>query len=872
MQGSSTTSPTRNRIEAATSAGATAPANTALANTMSDEEAKDALERLWADPPGFIGWFRALQNDAVGGRIMVTAFIFFLLGGLNAVLMRTQLMWADNDFLGAEAFNQAFTMHGSTMMYLFVVPMLEGFAIFLLPMMLGNREMPFPRLGVFSYFTFVMGGLLFYSSYLFRAVPDTGWFAYVPLSGSEFSPGIALDFWLLALGVAEVAAIAAGVEIVITILRMRAPGMTLARMPVLVWALLVTAISILFAFTPLFMATLLLELDRKFNFQFFDPSAGGDPVLWQHLFWIFGHPEVYIQFIPSVGMISMIVPVMCRRRLVGYPYVVMAIVATGFISFALWAHHMFTVGLPQVAMIFFSVASILVGIPAGVQIFAWLATIWLGQPRWKTPFLFVIGFFFIFILGGISGVMVGVVPFDWQAHDSYFIVAHLHYVLLGGSVFPIFGALYYWLPKIQGKMLNETLGKWNFWLMFIGFNVAFFPLHIVGLLGMPRRVYTYEADLGWGSYNLISTVGTYLLALGVLIFVINYFYSLYFGVDAPPNPWEADSLEWAADSPPPNYGFADLPVVRSRYPLWEQETVHPHEGNRPEEDRVAKLMDALSHYPTRWRGALTTSAIDAQPEEVFRVSGPSIWPFVTAVGIITIFGAEIFSLRIAVALGALILIGGLIGWHWPDPLETTEEELEFERTHGLPVRPNGSRIVARWAMNLMILIIAIGLSSLLFSYFYIRFQNTVWPPANTPPPGLLWPAVSTALLLISGAAMWWAFSSVRANRMGQLQMALFAVFLVGATALGLLTYTFLQVEFSYDTHAYGSLYYLLHGFLILLVGAGLIQNGATQIWGWMGYYSAREHVAIDVTGRYWFATIIFWLIVVATLYVSPYLL
>lgn len=835
--------------------------------SMNDEEAKDALERLWADPPGFIGWFRSLQNDAVGGRIMVTAFIFFLLGGLNAVLMRTQLIQAENDFLGAEAFNQAFTMHGSTMMYLFVVPMLEGFAIFLLPMMLGNREMPFPRLGVFSYFTFLMGGLLFYSSYLFRAVPNTGWFAYVPLSGKEFSPGIALDFWLLALGVAEVAAIAAGVEIVITIMRMRAPGMTLARMPVLVWALLVTALSILFAFTPLFMATLLLEMDRKFAFQFFDPSAGGDPVLWQHLFWIFGHPEVYIQFIPSTGMISMIVPVMVRRKLVGYPYIVMAIVATGFISFALWAHHMFTVGLPQIAMIFFSVASILVGIPAGIQIFAWLATIWSGRPVWKTPLLFIIGFFFIFILGGISGVMVGVVPFDWQAHDSYFIVAHLHYVLLGGSIFPIFAALYYWLPKIQGKMLNETLGKWNFWLMFIGFNVAFFPLHIVGLLGMPRRVYTYEAGVGWDIYNLISTLGTYLSVVGVLLFIINYFYSMYWGEDAPPNPWNADSLEWSVESPPPNYGFADLPVVRSRHPLWEQESVQPRG-----DDRVSRLMDALSHYPTRWRGALTTSAIDAQPEEVFRVSGPSIWPFVTAVGIIVIFGAEIFSLRILVALGALTLIGGLIGWHWPNPVATTEEELAFERTHGLPVRPNGSRIVARWAMNLMILIIAIGLSSLLFSYFYLRFQQPLWPPPNIPLPELFWATISTFLLLISGGAMWWAMSAINQNQVGRLRLGLASVFLLGATAISLLIYDFWQVNFTHETHAYGSLYYLLHGVLLLLVGAGLIQNGATQLWGWLGYYSDREHVAIEITGRYWYAMILFWLVIVATLYLSPYVI
>ncbi|MCB0083549.1 MAG: cbb3-type cytochrome c oxidase subunit I, partial [Caldilineaceae bacterium] len=398
-----------------------------------------------------------------------------------AILMRTQLIGPELNFIGPDRYNELFTMHGSTMMYLVIVPLFEGFAIFLLPILLGNREMPFPRLGVFSYFTFVMGGILFYVSYLFNTVPDAGWFAYVPLSGAEFSPGIALDFWLLALGVAEVAAIAAGVEIIITVMRMRAPGMTLARMPVLAWALLVTAFAILFAFTPLFVGSMMLEMDRKFSTQFFDPSAGGSAVLWQHLFWIFGHPEVYIQFIPAVGMISMIVPVFSRNRLVGYSYVVIAILATGFISFALWAHHMFTAGLPQISMFFFSVASILVGIPAGVQIFAWIATIWGGKPVWKTPFLFVMGFFFIFVLGGITGIMVGAVPFDWQVHDSYFIVAHLHYVLIGGSIFPIFAAFYYWIPKIHGKMMNERLGKWNFWLMFVGFNLTFGPMHILGL-------------------------------------------------------------------------------------------------------------------------------------------------------------------------------------------------------------------------------------------------------------------------------------------------------------------------------------------------------------------------------------------------------
>jgi cytochrome c oxidase subunit I+III len=480
-----------------------------------DPETAAALEKQWADPaPGIIGSLKAIQNDMVGGRIMRTAFGFFLIAGMLAVLMRLQLIQPENDLVAPDTFNGLFTMHGSTMMYLFAVPMIEGMAIVMLPPLLGNREMPFPRLGVFSYYTFLLGGLLFFSSYLLSSVPDAGWFAYAPLSGPEYSPGIALDYWLLALGVAEVAAIAAGIEIIIAILRMRAPGMSLGRMPLFLWAMLVTAFSILFAFTPLIVGSLLLELDRKIGTQFFNPNMGGSAVLWQHLFWIFGHPEVYIQFLPATGMMAMIIPVFSRRRIIGYPLVVVAMVATGFISFLLWVHHMFAVGLPQVTLGLFTAASIFIAIPTGVQIFAYVVTVLFGRPLWKTPYLFAIGFLFTFVMGGITGVMVGVVPFDWQVHDSYFVVAHLHYVLIGGVVFPIFAAIYYWMPKFTGTLLNETLGKWNFWLMFIGFHVTFFPQHISGLMGMPRRVYTYPPGMGWDIFNLISTIGAVILAVG----------------------------------------------------------------------------------------------------------------------------------------------------------------------------------------------------------------------------------------------------------------------------------------------------------------------------------------------------------------------
>ena len=830
-----------------------------------EETTAERLERVWADPPGFIGWFRALQNDAVGRRIMATAFTFFLIGGINALLMRTQLAQAELTILAPDTFNQLFTMHGSTMMYLFAVPFLEGFAILLLPVMLGNREMPFPRLGVYSFFTFVMGGMLFYSSFLFDAVPDTGWFAYVPLSGPRFSPGLPLDFWLLALGVAEVAAIAAGVEITIAILRMRAPGMSLGRMPVFAWAMLVTALAILFAFTTLLVATLLLELDRKFGTQFFEPLAGGSPVLWQHLFWIFGHPEVYIQFIPATGMVSMIVPVFSRRPLTGYSFVVMALIATGFLSFALWAHHMFTVGLPAAAMTFFAAAGVMIAIPSGVQIFAWLATIWNGRPVWRTSFLFIIGFLVTFVLGGITGVMVSLVPFDWQVHDSYFVVAHFHYVLIGGVTFPIFAALYYWVPKFSGRLLDERLGKWHFWLVFIGFNVTFFPMHIVGLLGMPRRVYTYRVGLGWDIYNLIATVGAFILATGILLFVINFFYSLRAGKPAGDDPWGGDSLEWATTSPPPNYGFARLPIVRSRNPVWDQESVH--EG----EERVEKLLKALAEWPLKWRAALTTSALEARPEEVFRVSGPSIWPFITAVGTILIFAAEIFTLRILVVLGVLTTVTGIIGWHWPnDNVPTTEQELAFEREHNIPVRPNGSRTVARWGLALGILILGIALSVFIFSYVYIRLENPVWPPANIPLPDLLLPAISLVILLVSGGVMAWTLAGIRADNQRRLHIGLAVAFFLGIIPFAILIYYLSRLPFDWQTHAYGSIFYTLAVYLLLLTLIGLIMNGLTQFWAWRGRYSAREHIAVESTTRYWLAMIVFWIAISLTLFVAPY--
>jgi cytochrome c oxidase subunit I+III len=747
-----------------------------------------------------------------------------------------------------------------------ILPIFEGFAILLLPLMLGTREMPFPRLGALGYWSFLLGGLLYYSSTLFQLVPDAGWFAYTPLSGPEFSPDLAIDFWVLGLGVAEIGAITAALDLITGILKMRAPGMTLSRMPLFAWAILVMGFMILFGFTPLIVGSLLLELDRGFGTQFFNPQLGGSSLLWQHVFWIFGHPEVYIQFIPAAGVVSMIVPVFTRHRTVGYNWLAGALVAIGFLSFTLWAHHMFTVGLPPLVLSFFASASMAIAIPAGVQIFGWLATIWAGRPVWKTAFLFVVGFLVVFVVGGITGVMVAAVPFDLQAHDSYFVVAHFHYVIVGGVAFPIFAGIYYWFPKFTGRMLDERLGRWNFWLLFIGVNVTFFPMHIVGLMGMPRRVYTYPAGLGWEPYNLISTIGVLIIVPGIAVFIWNVIRSYRRGEPAGANPWGSDTLEWSLPSPPAEHGWSVLPIVRSRHPLWDQDELH--RGH----ERLERFVNALSEWPLRWRAAVIVGTADARPQEVFRVAGPSIWPLIGAGGLLLVFVAELIKLRWGILAGVLVITAAVIAWNWPDePPMTVEEEAAFEREHQVPVNAGGSVVVSTWGMGLMILFTGIAFATLLLSYFYLRLENPVWPPAGIADPNLAAAIAAAALVVASGGSIYAALRRVRAADQRGFIVGLVAALVLAAAGMFVQWADVAGLEFAWTANAYGSIFYTLTGFLFLTAIGAVIMVALAAYWAMRGQYTVRRHANAANVARFWTAMVVMWVVGFAVLYFGPHL-
>ncbi|MGZ2410665.1 cytochrome c oxidase subunit I [Sphingomonas sp. F9_3S_D5_B_2] len=614
------------------------------------------LHATWHRQPGIIGWLATVDHKEIGRRYIITALIFLVLAGVLALLMRMQLAQPDSNLISASRYNELFTMHGSTMMFLFAVPVMEGVAVYIIPLMLGTRSTAFPRLNAFSYYMYLFGGLMLWGAFVLNIAPDMGWFAYTPLSGPQFSPGKRADVWAQMITFTEVSALAAAVVLIATILKARAPGMTLARMPLFAWAMLVQAIMIVFAMPSVALASSFLISDRLVGTQFYNHFEHGDALLWQHLFWFFGHPEVYIIFIPATGFVSTITETFCRRPVFAYPVIILALIATGILAFGLWVHHMFATGLPRVGYSFYTAASMTVSIPTGLQIFCWLATMWDGRPRFQVPMLYVVGFIVTFVIGGLTGVIIAAVPLDLQLHDTYFIVAHFHYVLIGGAVFPLLGILTYWYPKITGRMMSEKLGKISFWMVFLGFQLAFFPMHFSGLLGMPRRVYTYPAGMGLELPNLLSTIGAFVVATALAIYVINGIVSLYRGAIASDNPWDAANLEWATSSPPPVYNFEHIPVVESRTPLWDTEGELPViTGLRVDEKEM-----------------LLTTVVAAVPDLREPIPHASLWPFVASCAVGVFFVASIFS-PWAIAFGIIPSTIALTAWFWPKSLERTPE-------------------------------------------------------------------------------------------------------------------------------------------------------------------------------------------------------
>ena len=632
------------------------------------------LKATWRTPPGIIGALSAVNQRVIGQRFIVTALVFFVIGGIEAAFMRAQLARAEAGLLSPELYNQIMTMHGTTMMFLFAVPVMEGLGIYVVPLMLGARDMAFPRMNAFGFWIYVLAGATLYWGFLTGSAPDSGWTAYVPLSQREFSPHLGMDYWATAVTFLEISALLAAVELIVTILKQRAPGMSVNRIPLFVWAILVMSFMIIFAMPTVMIGSVMLALDRMADTRFFDPSGGGDPLLWQHLFWFFGHPEVYIIFVPAIGIVGTVVAVFTRREIAGYTLVAVATVLIGFVSFGLWVHHMFTAGVPMLGSGFFSAASMTIAIPSGIQIFAWLATIYAAHHlRITVPMLFVLGFILIFVIGGITGIMTASVPLDWQVHDTYFVVAHFHYVLIGGAVFPLFAALYFWFPKMTGRMLNDRLGRWSFALLFIGFNTTFFPMHILGLDGMPRRIYTYLPDVGWEPLNLLASAGAAILAVGVVLYLLNV--ALAGRPSAPragPDPWGGHTLDWLTTSPPQVYNFRVIPAVRSRDPVWSQSELRhtgdargdpPHPDDEPS---VVELRDDR-------RETIGTSAIDARPESRLIVASPSILPLFLAITVGFTFVGAVVSFW-AVPIGAFASFVVLAFWHWPHGWREREAE------------------------------------------------------------------------------------------------------------------------------------------------------------------------------------------------------
>ena len=781
---------------------------------MTDKAAEEKrLARVWARPAGW-GYFSDVNNSVVGLWYIAAAFAFMLFGGALALIIRLQLAVPDNGLVSAETYNQLFTLHGTVMMFLFAVPIFEAVAILILPAMLGARDLPFPRLSAFGFWCFVIGGVFVCGSIFFNAAPDAGWFMYPPLSTEQ--SGIGADIWLLGLSFIEVASIAAAVELIVGVLKCRAPGMHINLTPPYGWYVLVVGAMILFAFPPLIAGDFLFEMERAFDWPFFDVTRGGDPLLWQHLFWIFGHPEVYIIFLPAIALLAMIIPTFAQRPIAGYSWIVLSAIGTGFLSFGLWVHHMFTTGLPSISLGFFSAASEAVAIPTGIQLFVFIATVMLGNVVRTVPMLFCLGALATFIVGGLTGVMIAVAPFDFQVHDTYFIVAHLHYTLIGGMLFPVMAGVQYYYPFAVGRTLSRKLGIWSFWLTFIGFNMAFLPMHLTGLLGMPRRVFTYGAERGWDTLNMISTIGAFVLAGGFLLFVWDCVRPKRNEPAAERNVWNAGTLEWAGKVPADDYGLRSIPQIGSRYPLWDDKALL---------ETIDQGRGFLAHAREGRRETLVTSVLDAEPVQVLRVGTPSWLPMLAAIGLGGTFIFPVWKLWWPTLGSGLFFLAVLLYWLWTGTAEIPEKQSkDIGDGRRVPLYVAGPRSTGWWAMFITMTGDLTAFLAVLFGYFFFWTIHADFPPPSVDGPGWQWPLVAGGLTLLTWAT---TLGARFANAAGQVLLSriLLVAGLLGAAASGMaLLAGPWTTRLDPTAHAYPAIVWGLVVWVVLHLAAGMIMQ------------------------------------------------
>ncbi len=787
-----------------------------------------ATTKIWS-------WLTTVDHKRIGILYGVTAFAFFLIGGMEALLIRLQLARPLNHVVSAETFNALFTMHGTTMVFLAIMPLNAAFFNYMIPLMIGARDVAFPRLNALSYWIFLLGGLFLNASFLVGTPPNGGWFGYANLTTRQFSPGPEIDFWMLSLQILGASSIMAAVNFIATILNMRAPGMTLMRMPLFVWMTLVVQFLIVLAFPPITVGLIFLMFDRFFGTHFFDVAAGGDLHLWQHLFWIFGHPEVYILILPAFGIVSEVLPTFSRKPLFGAQIMIYSGVLIGFFGFGVWSHHMFAAGMGPVADAFFSIASMLIAIPTGVKIFNWLATMWGGAIRATVPFHFAAGLVALFTIGGLSGIMHASPPVDLQQTDTYFVVAHFHYVLIGGSLFGILAGASYWWPKMTGRLLDERLGRLAFWVIFAGFNLAFFPQHYLGAIGMPRRIYTYHPGAGWGFWNFWSTVGAFGIALGILLFAVNAVRSLRRGATAGADPWDGRTLEWRTSSPPPPHDFDEIPPVYARDSFWRE-----------------KYGDA--------RGRKPVPPPRVPDPHGIHLPAPSYWPLVIALGIVTAAVGALTSLAL-VLIGVAVLVGGSFAF-------ALEHHRNPAHVHQEGVLGVDHRKLAMWVF--------LGSECFLFgtliaTYMAYKGRSVVGPHPheilNLPITTL-----STFDLLMSSLLMVLALAAVQRGDHAQSRLWLAGTALFGLIFLGFQAYeftSFVHEGLTLQTNLFGSTFFVLTGFHGGHVTLGVLWLLTLLVLDLRGRLGVQDALKVEVAGLYWHFVDVVWIAIFTLVYLLP---